>query len=581
MPAQLVATGVRVAHGPTIVLDGADLAVAPGQRVGLIGPNGAGKSTLLRVLAGTLAPEAGTVVRVPADATVGHLTQELHVEGGETVAGVVARRTGIAAAQAAFDEATVALAEQRPGADDAYSTALERWMRLGVADADARRDAVLDRVGLGAQRADHRAEDLSGGQRARLNLACVLVASFDVLLLDEPTNDLDLGGLALLEDFLLSTDVGTVVVSHDRALLDRVVTAVVEVDEHDRTTTRFEGGWRAYQELRATARRHEEEAYATYQDRRSSLAAQSQQTREWAAKGVRAQKRKAADNDKFVRNFGIEQSEKLAGRARRADKALERLEVVDKPWEGWELRLEFAATGRSGDRVTDVRDLVVDRGSFRLGPVDLSIGYGERVALVGPNGSGKTTLLAAVLGRIDPTEGSAVLGPSVVVGSLDQARGVPQGGVPGHAGRRPPTAGDTSVGGLRTPSLQAGDRYATEPLLDAFVAGTGVDRTEARSQLAKLGLGAEHVARPAAALSPGERTRALLAAFALVGVNLLVLDEPTNHLDLPAIEQLEAALDGYPGTLVVVSHDRRFLEHVTLTRRIELHDGRVVADRAV
>ncbi|WP_436796229.1 ABC-F family ATP-binding cassette domain-containing protein [Actinospongicola halichondriae] len=547
MSSQIVAQNVAFSHGPTVVLADVSLTVASGHRIGVLGPNGVGKSTLLRLLVGDLTPESGSVRRVPGDARVGFLTQELDIRAGESVADVVARRTGAQAAQVEFDAATQALGSGDVGADDRYQRALDTWMQTGAADFDATLAATLERVGLGASTAGQDASTLSGGERARVNLASVLLSGFDVLALDEPTNDLDLDGLRLLEEFLVGSTAGFVLVSHDRAFLERVVTSVLEIDEHDRTATRYDGGWNAYQQARATARRHAEEAHADYVDARESLRGQAQRTREWSAQGL-AKVKRSDEPDKFIRHWNTASSEKLAGKAKRAEKALERLEVVEKPWEGWDLRLDFATTGRSGDRVIETRDLVVDRGSFRLGPISLDVGYGERVALVGANGSGKTTLLQAALGRVEPSSGTARLGPSVVVGTLDQAR----------------------------------RRFATdESLIDAFVAETGVMANDARSQLAKLGLGPDHIGRSTDRLSPGERTRAVLAAFALVGVNLLVLDEPTNHLDLPAIEQLEAALDGYPGTLVLVTHDRQLLEAVTLTRTIELSDGRVVGDVAV
>jgi ATPase subunit of ABC transporter with duplicated ATPase domains len=542
--AQLVAHDLAFSHGPDIVLDGVSLTVASGHRIGVVGPNGVGKSTLLRLLVGDLVPERGTVERVPRHATVGHLTQELDVGPGETIAQVIGRRTGAEMAQRDLDASMRALAAGEPDAADRYAEALERWSVLGVADLDAAMGEVLDRVGLGSHRAGDAAAGLSGGERARVNLASVLLAGFDVLVLDEPTNDLDLAGLALLEEFLVRSSAGFVLVSHDRTFLERVVTSVVEIDEHTRRATRYDGGWQAYLELRSAAQRHAEEAYEGYVQTRDQLVGQAQQTREWSAKGIGKAKR-SGEGDKFIRHRNKASSEKLAGKAARAEKALERLEAVDKPWEGWDLRLEFATTQRAGAEVVRARDLVVERGGFRLGPVSLDVTHGERVALLGPNGSGKTTLLRALLGELEPTGGSAALGPAVVVGVLDQ-----------HRGR---FGGD-------------------EPLLDAFVAETGVTPTEARSQLAKLGLGAEHVGRPTARLSPGERTRAVLAAFALVGVNLLVLDEPTNHLDLPAIEQLEQALATYPGTLVLVTHDRQLLQAVTLTREVTLADGQVVSD---
>jgi len=542
--AQLVARDLTFSHGPEVVLDGVSVTVASGHRIGVVGPNGVGKSTLLRLLAGDLHPDSGTVERVPRHTTVGHLTQELDVRPGETIAAVIARRTGAELAQRELDASMRALAAGEPDAADRYADALEHWTLLGVADLDAAMGEVLERVRLGAHRAGDAGSGLSGGERARVNLASVLLAGFDVLVLDEPTNDLDLLGLALLEDFLVHSSAGFVLVSHDRAFLERVVTSVLEIDEHTRGATRYDGGWQAYLDLQSAARRHAQEAHATYVDRRDALRGQAQQTREWSAKGIGKVKR-SGEPDRNIRAFDKASSEKLAGKASRAEKALERLDVVDKPWEGWDLRLEFATTQRPGAEVVRLRGLTIERGGFRLGPVDLDVGHGERVALLGPNGSGKTTLLRAVLGELEPSAGTATLGPSVVVGVLDQ-----------HRGR---FGGD-------------------ESLLDAFVAETGVTPTEARSQLAKLGLGPEHVGRPTTRLSPGERTRAVLAAFAIVGVNLLVLDEPTNHLDLPAIEQLEQALDSYPGTLLLVTHDRQLLEAVTLTRHIVLAGGQVVSD---
>jgi ATPase subunit of ABC transporter with duplicated ATPase domains len=325
------------------------------------------------------------------------------------------------------------------------------------------------------------------------------------------------------------------------------VTSVVELDEHHRTAVRFDGGWAAFQEARGVARRHAEERYAEYADRRQRLTQRARTEREWATKGV-AKERRPKDNDKIGRAFRTERSEQLAARARRTERAAERLEAVEKPWEGWQLQFRIAATERSGDLVAELVGAVVDRGAFRLGPVDLTVTAGERLALLGANGAGKTTLLAALLGDLPLAAGTGRIGRSVVVGRLDQARGR-------FAGKR--------------------------PLLSAFCEETDASAEVARSTLAKFGLGAGHVGRSTAELSPGERTRAVLAAFQVQGVNALVLDEPTNHLDLPAIEQLEDALDGFTGTVLVVSHDRAFLEHLRLDRTVTVQDGRIAADHPV
>jgi ATPase subunit of ABC transporter with duplicated ATPase domains len=540
--ATLLARSITVTHGRRPILTDVALTVAPGHRIGIVGPNGVGKSTLLRVLAGTERPERGTVTLAPPDAAVGFLPQEPERRPGETVAAFLARRTGVAAATIELDAASVAVAGAEAGADDRYAGALERWLALGGPDFDARAAVTWADLGLPADVLDRPMTTLSGGQAARAELAAILLSRFDLFLLDEPTNDLDLDGLDRLESFVLGLDAGLVVVSHDRAFLERTVTSVLEIDEQHHTASRYDGGWVAYQHERAAARRQAEEAYATYVEQRDGLAERARRQRAWSQKGVTRAIKNPDDNDKNIKRGKIASAEARAGDARRTERAMERLTKVDKPWEGWELRLAIAESARSGDVVARLTGAVVERGDFRLGPVDLEIARGDRVALVGPNGSGKTTLLQTMLGRLSPVAGAAWLGPGVVVGELDQAR-----------------------------TLLAADR----PLARSFPAVTGWTVSEARTLLAKFGLGANEVDRPLSSLSPGERTRAVLALLSARGVNTLVLDEPTNHLDLPAIEQLEQALGTFDGTLLLVTHDRRLLEQVALTRVVEVSDGQV------
>jgi len=216
--ATLLARDLTAAHGDKMLFAGLDLVVSPGDVVGLVGVNGAGKSTLLRMLAGIDPPESGRISVSPPDATVGYLPQEVERPDGESVGQHLARRTGVALAEKAMEQATVALAEGRDGADDVYAAALERWLSLGGADLDERTDAVLADLGLVVDTAMPMT-GLSGGQAARVGLAALLLSRFDVLLLDEPTNDLDLDGLDRLERFVTGQRVGMVVVSHDREFL--------------------------------------------------------------------------------------------------------------------------------------------------------------------------------------------------------------------------------------------------------------------------------------------------------------------------------------------------------------------------
>ncbi|MGY1745407.1 ABC-F family ATP-binding cassette domain-containing protein [Blastococcus sp. SYSU D00695] len=542
MSATLVARELAAGHGARVLFSGLDLVVAPGDVVGLVGVNGAGKSTLLRILAGEQPAESGSIALSPPHATVGHLPQETDRRPGETVAGLLARRTGVAAAQAAMEAALERLTAGEPGADDAYAETLERWLALGGADLDERAGQVVAEVAPGVA-LEAPTAGLSGGQAARVGLAALLLSRYDVLLLDEPTNDLDLAGLDQLERFVTGARSGVVVVSHDREFLARTVTRVVELDLPQQLVRVHDGGYESYLVEREVARRHAREEYEEYADTRAELEARARMQRNWLAKGVRDSIKKKKDPDKHVTAHARSTAEKQGAKAKQTERRIERLEVVEEPRKEWELRMEIAAAPRAGAVVATLRGAVVRRGDFTLGPVDLQVDWGDRVAITGPNGSGKTTLLAALLGRVALDGGSSSLGPAVQVGEIDQARG----------------------------------RFlGPEPLLDVFSAEVPDWPTaEVRTLLAKFGLVAEHVLRPAETLSPGERTRAGLALLQARGLNVLVLDEPTNHLDLAAIEQLEQALAGYRGTLLLVTHDRRMLEAVETTRRLDVRAGRV------
>jgi ATPase subunit of ABC transporter with duplicated ATPase domains len=535
--ATLMAVNLTHDRGGRTVLRDISLTVGPTDRMGVVGPNGVGKSTLLSLLAGADPPMVGSVRVDPPSATVGYLAQEHAAPPGETVRAALTRRTGAAEAEIELAAAAAELVNATRAADQRYETALERYTALSAGDLDARIDTVLADLGLGAEIADHQVDTLSGGQESRLALAAIVLSRFDITLLDEPTNDLDFDGLERLESFVFAHTGALVVVSHDRAFLDRTVTSVLELDEHDHTGRHYGGGWSGYLAERATARRHQSEDFAVYQSRRAELGDRARRERQWATSGVQREKRNPKDNDKAQRDFRINRTEQLASRARRTERALDALDVVDKPWEGWDLRFTIEQAPRAGAVVARLAGAVIQRGEFTLGPLDLEIGWAERIALVGPNGSGKSTLVDVLLGRLPLRAGTQWLGPSVVVGELGQDR--------------------RSLGGAVS-------------VVESVIARCGLTVSDARSLLAKFGLGADHVTRPGASLSPGERTRAELATFQALGVNFLVLDEPSNHLDLPAIEELEAALASFTGTLLLVSHDRRLLEAVETTRRIEL-----------
>jgi ATPase subunit of ABC transporter with duplicated ATPase domains len=546
----LTARGVSVSFGALAVLREASLAVAAGDRIAVVGPNGVGKTTLLKVLAGLAEPDAGTV---SAAGTVGYLPQERDRRDGESAMAYLARRTGVAAAEADMLAASQRLAtagggaagaqsEARAGRD--YAAALDAYLALGGPDLEVRATELAAELGLPAD-LDRRASGYSGGQAARLALAAVLLARFDVLLLDEPTNDLDLTGLELLETHLDGFRGGLVVVSHDRAFLERTALSVLQIDPHSREVTLYGGGYQAYREELERDKARAAEAYETYAATRDELTERARRQREWAKSGERAAKSAATrrkEPDKNIRHGMAAGAQRQAAGSAATLRAIERLEPVAEPRKEWELRLRFGAATRSGEIVAVLSDAVVRRGTFQLGPVSLQLNWGDRMLVRGDNGSGKTTLLQALLGRLPLTRGRQSLGASVKIGEIDQRR----------------------------LAFRPQDR-----LLDAFRAESALAEADARTLLAKFGLGADDIGRPVAMLSPGERTRADLALLMHSGANLLVLDEPTNHLDLPAIEQLEQALDRYDGTLLVVTHDRALAGSLRVTRGLLVRDGAV------
>ena len=528
--------GVTKSHGAQVVLDDASLEVGPRARIGLVGPNGVGKSTVLRLLAGEEAPDRGVVALDPPTLTVAHLPQEAEALPGETLYERLARRTGVAAAErelqasaAALAPADDARARSARALSDRYDLALSRFMAIGGADFEARAASVCAVLGLGTA-LDRQFTGLSGGEAARASLAAVLLTQADLLLLDEPTNDLDAEGLARLTGFVVAYRGAIVLVSHDRAFLDTTVHRIAEIDPRAHRIVEWSGGWSDYVRRRDAARRAAYGRFADVQERRRELTTLLS-TRRTEARGQGAGLgEKTGGADRRGTNA-------LRTKVRQAERLLERNPLPEKPFEPWELRLELRSTGRLPSTVARLSGALVERGTFRLGPLDLELHPGERLAVTGSNGTGKTTLLRALLGEVELSAGTRTLGRSVVAGVIGQERVA---------------------------------YTAAETLLDAFARRTGLIPVDARTLLAKFGLGADHVGRPCDTLSPGERTRAHLAELQAAGVNLLVLDEPTNHLDLEAVEQLEQALAGWDGALVVVSHDRRFLEAVAPTRELAL-----------
>jgi len=506
-------SGVRVRLGPEEILDGADFQHNAGEHLALVGRNGAGKTTLLRLLLGELEPEAGRVQRVRG-LTIAHLAQHFAAPPGSTVLGYAMRAFArITTLEAELDAVAEELA-RRPEDVELLERLTTLQAELDGHDpyrAEARALTTLAAFGLGGELADRPVANLSGGQHIRLELARVLLEPADLLLLDEPTNHLDLFGADALIELLKHRRGALLVATHDRELIDRVAGGVVEVENGK--LRRWPAG---YEKYRRAKREAEEAAW-----------------RAW-----RRQQERVAKTEDFIRRNIAGQKTKQA-QARR--KELDRLERVQRPGSA-EAVAEFAwgDVPRTGDVVLAGERLAVGYGEPVVSGIDLVLCRGERVAVIGANGAGKTTLLRTLAGKMAPLAGRVRTGTGAVSGWYDQ---------------------------------ELADLPDTGTVLDAlWSVHPRWSPTQVRSWAARFGFSQDAVEVPVAALSGGEKGRLALARVLAATPNLLFLDEPTNHLDLPTCEALQSALAAYPGTLLLVSHDRRLLERVA-TRVVLIHDG--------
>ena len=481
MSTTLTIAGLDVRYGARTLVQGLDLVLSSGGVTALVGANGSGKSSLMRTIIGELPVESGSIRLSPPDATIGWLPQS-PPDPDESLLAYTRRRTGVAAADRALDVASSALASGEGLADDEYAVALEHWLALGGADLEDRLPQVAARLGLDAH-PDRPLGTLSGGQAARAALATILLSRYEVLLLDEPTNNLDATGLELMVDFVTGHEGPVMVASHDRDFLDRVATQVVELDLAQQRITHHAGSYTDFVAARSLERRQAREAFEEYAGTRDRILTQSRQRADWAEKGRRNVKR-SDEADKNIREKHKARADRQAAKAARLQRSAERLAVVDQPRKEWELRYTIDPGAESAEVVWTLDRLVLRRGEFELGPIDLTVSRGDRLLLAGDNGTGKTTLLAAMLGSLSPALGSRLArlpraarpdrpgAVAALLGPLGRRRGPRGARRRGRGGRGAHAAGQVRAGrrarGPARPQPVAGRAH---PRVDGVVPG--------------------------------------------------------------------------------------------------------------
>lgn len=516
---------IHKAYGTITVLDDISFSLGREQKVGLIGYNGTGKTTLLKILAGLVEPDSGEVT-TKKGAVVGYMPQDTSLVSDETIRDYVRRISGMADLEERMEkseEATVEY-ERRNG----YTF----YHRL---------DVMLAGFGLADVSSDRPINSLSSGQKSKVFMAGVLLSDPDILLLDEPTNNLDLPALIWLEDFLQRADAACIIVSHDRLFLDRIVRKIFEIDWHTRTLNITSGRYSDYlvrkeKEMARQWREHEAQ-----QEEIKRLEEQARKKKQEALSGSRYM---GTDNDKFLRGFKRDRAGKSGKQAKAIEKRIEQMEIVEKPVERDVFRIHLRPTKPEGTRDIALTDVVAGYANdgFKIGPVSLSIPYGSRVVILGLNGTGKTTLLRTISGELPALEGRVSRSNALVVGNLTQ---------------------------------EHDNLPREESIKDFLVRRAGIQVQETYALAVKFGFRAAEIDKPISALSPGGKARLLFALFSALSANALILDEPTNHLDLEALEALEEAVAHYEGSIVLVSHDRRFLEKFRPTDTYVLSEGKL------
>jgi macrolide transport system ATP-binding/permease protein len=546
MSSYLSVSNISKTYGFHSVLNNISFVLNAGERIGLVGANGVGKSTLLKIITGEVEPDGGSVMLTPGS-QLGYLAQTISVDDDKTVDDLIAESMRrVHELEGKLRDLETQMTITSSAALDAvmaqYGDTLEQFERAGGYDIGYRVDAVLNGLGIGHIERGRRFITLSGGEKARVGLALLLLKSPDVLLLDEPTNHLDVTSLEWLEGYLSQYPGAILTVSHDRQFLNRTVNAILEIDEHSRAAKRYSGNYDTYQTAKLRERQKWEIDFANQQEEIKALKIEIKETAH-QNNNYRAH----TDKDKYVRNGKKEtHAGTVAKRIHAAEEKLKRIEAnpILQPPAPLRFDPDF-----DPDRLKGRLPIVVSGLSKAFGErtilrdVSFTVGLKSRIVLVGPNGAGKSTLLKILLGQEAADAGEMYINPAVRIGYLSQE----------HDALDP-----------------------SKTVFEAYKEGLDGTDQQLKATLIKSGLFRyDEFGKLAGQLSSGQGRKLQIARLIASRANLLVLDEPTNDVSFDVLEAMEAALRDFPGPVIAASHDRRFMEHFG-GELWELRDGDLI-----
>lgn len=523
---------INKSYGSLNVLSNVSLSLSVGRKAALVGPNGVGKTTLLKIIAGLEDPDGGTI-EVAKNTCIGYMPQEIQVIGNKTIEDYFKEVAGIQEIEKKMSSLEKDLDDSKK--IEQYNELQQTYTHLDGYAFNHRIETVLSGFNLENVSLDHSLALLSSGQKSKIALGAILLKGVDVLLLDEPTNNLDLPALIWLENFLLNSDAVCLIVSHDRRFLDNIVSRVFEIDWDTHKISVHTGGYSDYLEYKTKQINRLKELHCIQQEKIKRLEKTVRSKKVWAEIGAR---QIGSDKDKYARGVRRDRAAKSAKSAKAIEKRIEQIDLIEVPKERSSLIIPLSPQESEAKHSIQLKNIVAGyEEGFRIGPINLEIPYGSRVGIFGINGSGKSTLLKVITGELKVQQGTVAIGSSLVIGNLMQEH-------------------------ENLPRNKSVFQFLKER--------TKWDEQQIYHLLNRFQFNIKESGKRINKLSPGERARLLLALFCSISANVLILDEPTNHLDIEANEALEQILSTYTGTVVVVSHDRYFLEKMDLNHAFVL-----------